>query len=94
MLLLFCDYVAIVQNDNALIFCPSHFLLIHDDITLMAGFYFILIGVNANSNNCGYFVAVFMTHSLQISIHCKHEMASTWEFDVCVCVYCDMTHLL
>ena len=60
----------------------------------MAGFYIILIDVNANSDNCGYFAAVFMTHSLQIFMHCKHKLTSTRECDVFVCVYCDMTHLL
>ena len=58
-------------------------------IALMAGFYFISIGVNANSNNRGYFAAVFMTRSLQILMHCKHELTSTRERDVFVCVYCD-----
>ena len=60
----------------------------------MAGFYIILIGVNANSDNRGYFAAVFMTGSLEILLHCKHELTSTWECDGFVCVYCDMTRLL
>ena len=37
-------------------------------IGLMAGFYFISIGVNANSNNLGYFAAVLMT-ALQTRIN-------------------------
>ena len=72
-----------------IIFSPSL-----DDITLMAGFYLIFIGVNANSNNRGYFVAAFITHSHQILMHCKHKLTSTWEGDESVCIYCDMSHLL
>ena len=53
----------------------------------MAGFYIISIGVNANSDNRGYFAAVFMTHSLEILMHCEHELTSTRECDVFVCVY-------
>ena len=58
----------------------------------MAGFY--TVGVNANSDNRGYFAAVSMTRSLEILINCEHELTSTRECDVFVCVYCDMTRLL
>jgi hypothetical protein len=35
----------------------------------MASFHLISIGMNANSNNCGHFAAVFVTSSLQILMH-------------------------
>ena len=47
--------------------------------------------MNANSNNRGNFAPVIVTHSLQILMHCKHELTSTREYDVSVCVYCDMS---